>query len=584
MKRAILILFVFLFLFDLPLIAQTIEINDQSHQFVEFNDVLSLENGKWLIGGVEGPGDDHNLYFKIVDSLFEISSNNNPSQERVIEKIALRGNIGFVLNIINNQRYISKFSFNSNFLLFHSSVPISSDEIINNIEVLPNGYLVAVGYKIIGNEQRAFFKVISGNMLVEFSDYSEPGYFSDVVPLADSTFILTGAIGETQIFGGRKYNMYYEQIGDLMEGIASDQFFTLGNSYLFLKDQTLTKLDSDFQEEASMDFVNYGFIKDIAVDDEDIFLLYQNPEESPMILRLNNSLEMEDIFSLEDENFQAKSIDVSENEIGICGYLIPSFPFNNTSHLYPSTSGFFKTVSKTGISAEEEIDLEIFEVTVEDHEKDFACGAPDMTSSYHLNLKNIKVALVNKGSKTINEVDLFLEVLGLKLCVTGTPVPQFYSQKEEFSILRLEPGDTLRWRTSPLEIPQRIEDTTSVNICVWHTTVEGQRDSNPANDYFCGDVVLKTGYVEEPIIEPEGEYLFYPNPINEVLKISLLRAPYEPTLIKFYDYLGRESDVKYAIAARAKYKEFDISQLPRGFYFMRISNDLIDNMVRVYVN
>jgi hypothetical protein len=304
-----------------------------------------------------------------------------------------------------------------------------------------------------------------------------------------------------------------------------------------------------------------------------------------MVLRLNHSLEVEDFFSVGDEKFQAKSMDVSESEIGICGYLIPAVPFNNTSHLYPSTSGFLKTFSKDGMSNEEEIDLEIFEVTVEDHEKDFACGEPGTTSSYHLNLKNIKIGLVNKGSKTINDVDLFLEVLGLKLCVTGTPTPQYYFQKEEFSILRLEPGDTLRWRTSPLEFPQRIEDTSTINICVWHTTVEGRRDSNPVNDYFCGEAILKTGYVEQPIKEPtEGEYLFYPNPINEKLTVSLLRAPFEPTLIKFYDYLGRESDVKYSIAARAKYKEFDISQLASGFYFVHISNEFFEDMIRVYVN
>jgi hypothetical protein len=585
MKRAILILFVFLAQFDLPLVAQSMEINDQSRQFVEFNNVLSLGDGKWLLGGVEDPGGDNNLYFKIVDSLFEITSNNNTSQERIIEKMVVKGNVGFVLNTINNQEYISKFSFSSNSLLFHSSALISSDEIINNIRILPNGNLVAVGYKIIDNQLRSFFKIFQGNMIVDFSDYSEPGYYSDVVSLADSTFVLTGGFGATQIFGGRKYNMYYEQIGDIMEGIESDQIFPLNNGYLLLKDQTLTKLDSDFQIETSVNFVNYGFIRDVVVDDEKAFLLYQNPGESPMILRLNSFLELEDLFSVEDEKFQAKSIDVSESEIGICGYLIPAVPFNNTPHMHPSTSGFFKTFSKNEMSNEEEMDLEIFEVTVEDHEKDFACGEPGTTSSYHLNLKNIKVGLVNKGSKTINDVDLFLEVLGLKLCVTGTPTPQYYFQKEEFSILRLEPGDTLRWRTSPFEFPQRIEDTSTINICVWHTTVEGRRDFNPINDYFCGEVVLKTGYVEEPIKEPtEGEYLFYPNPINEKLTVSLLRAPYEPTLIKFYDYLGRESDVKYSIAARAKYKEFDISQLPSGFYFVRISNEFFEDMIRVYVN
>lgn len=586
MKKAILILFVFLTQFNLPLVSQAIEINEQSHQFVEFNNVLSLENDKWLIGG-DMPNQESDFYFKIVDSLSQISAINNPIfSEREIEKIEVRGNLGYVLNKINGGSYISRFSINSNFISLQNSEPIESDEKINNLKILPNGKLVAVGYKIINNQFRAFLKILKSNGVVDFIDYSTPGYYSDVVPLPDSTFILTGGFGENQIFGGRKYNQYYEQLGDIMEGIESDQIFSIeNNGYLLLKDQTITKLDNDFQIETSVDFGSYGEMIDLAVDNENSFLLYQKEGEAPMILRINHSLEIEDSFSAEDENFQAKSMDVSESELGIGGYLIPNIPFNNTLFLYPSISGFFKIFSKNGIGSDEDIDLEIFEVTVEDHEKDFDCGAPEMTSSYHLNLKKIKVGLVNKGSKTINDVDLFMEVLGLKLCVTGTPTPQYYLQKEEFSLLRLDPGDTLRWRISSLEFPQRIEDTTSINICVWHTTVEGQRDNNPANDYFCGEVDLETGYVEAPIIEPtEGEYLFFPNPINEKLTVSLLRAPYQPTSIKFYDYLGRELDIKYSIAARAKYKEFDASELPSGFYFMRISNDLFEDMIRVYVN
>lgn len=588
MKKAILILSIFLTQFHFSLVAQSVEINDQSQQFVEINNVLTIGNERWLLAGSADSGNENELYLKTLDSLTEINAfnNSNISQTRIVEKVEVQGNLGYALTSIDNQKYISRFSINFSSILFHNHVSVASDEIINNLKILPSGNVIVVGYKTIDNQIRAFFKVIKPSSAVEFSDYFMSGYFSDVVVSSDSTFILTGKFGENQTFGGKKYNQYYEQEGDIMPDLESDQIFPIeNNGYLLLKYQTITKLDNDFQIEASVDFGSYGLMINMAVDDENAFLLYQEEEESPMILRINHSLEVEDFFAVEDKNFRAQSMDVSENEIGIGGYLIPSIPFNNTPYIYPSTSGYFKTFLKNGTTENEDFDLEIIGVTVGDHEKDFLCGLPETTNSYHLNLKKIKVGFVNKGTKVINDVALFMEAHGVELCGTGTPTTKYHVWKESISLLNLEPNDTSWWRISSAEFSQKIEDTTSVNICVWHTTVEDRRDLNADNDYFCGEVFLEKGYVEPPIIEPtEGEYLIYPNPLDEVMKVSLLRAPFEPTLIKFYDYVGREVGQKYLIAPRAQFKEFDISQLPSGFYYMRISNDLFEDIVRVYVN
>jgi len=522
-----------------------------------------------------------------VDSLSEFSASNIANQnQRVVEKIITKGNRGYIINTINNQPYISRFTIGSSSISFGISKPILPDEKVNGLGILSNGDLVTVGYKIVDNESRTFLKIYSSHLGIRFIDYETPGYFNDVVVLSDTTFMLTGSFGETQLFGGRVYNQYYEQQGDIMEDLESDQIFQIeNNGYLLLKNQTITKLDNDFQIEHSADFGSYGSMIDMEEDDENVFLLYQKPEEPPMVLKLNLDLDVEDAFFVEDEKFRANDMAVSETELGIGGYLIPTIPFNNTSNLYSSTSGYFKTFSKEGISASHDFDLEIFEVTVEDHEKDFSCNEPEKTSSYQLDLKNIKLGLVNHGSKTINNVELFMEILGVELCVTNVSIPKYHLQQDELSLLRLEPGDTLRWRIFTSEFPQRIEDTTSINLCVWHTTVENKKDVNPANDYFCGEVTLETGYVEPPIIEPtEGEYLMFPNPLNDVMTVSLAEEPFDPTVIEFYDYMGRELDLKYFIAARAKYKEFDVSQLPSGFYFMKISNDIFEDMIRVYVN
>ena len=84
-----------------------------------------------------------------------------------------------------------------------------------------------------------------------------------------------------------------------------------------------------------------------------------------------------------------------------------------------------------------------------------------------------------------------------------------------------------------------MDDSTSVDICVWHTSVDNQRDQNDDDNYFCGEVELKKGYVEPPIIEPVDDEVFvYPNPINDFVKVSLKQAPTSPTLIEFYETLS----------------------------------------------
>ena len=589
MKKAILILTVLLVQFNFSLVAQTIEINDQSLQYATIENVFYLGNEKWLLGGDAEEIYEEELYLKVVDSLSEISVAIDPNSSTIItiEKFKVKGNLGYGLFRRNGARVIGRFEIFPTHISILGFLGIAADEVIQNFEVLPNGNLVVVGTKVVGSEYRGVDRVLNAgiNSLI-FEDYLSPGYFSDVLVMPDSTFLLTGGFGENQIFGGKKYSQTYEELGDIMEGIESDQIFPIeNNGYLLLKDQTITKLDNDFQIETSVDFASYGLILNMVVDDENVFLLYQEYGATAMILRINHSLEVENSFELEDENFRAESMDVSENEIGIGGYVIPNVPFSNTPSLYPSTSGYFKTFSKNGMSEGEDVDLEIIGVKVVDHEKEYYCGLPEMTSSYLLHLKNIKVGLVNKGTTVINSVDLFMEVVGLNLCVTGTPTSKYYSWQEHFSLLNLEPNDTLWWRISPIEFIQKIEDTTSVNLCMWHTSVENKRDLNPANDYFCGDVPLETGYVEPPIIEPnQGEVLIFPNPLNEKMTVSLSQVPFDPTVIEFYDYMGRALDLKYFIAPRAKYKEFDISQLASGFYFCKISNDLFEDMIRVYVN
>ncbi len=587
MKKAILILSLFFLQTSSILQAQLLEHNDQTFQYVQFTSIQNFNGGNWLLGGNSNSGGDDGLYLVSIDSTSVNKIAGNFYNYNNVDQLVISSDFGAgyilikddetylarVYNALENPALTGKYTFNDN-------------EEILKIEVIDGNKVIALGRKTVDGEDRAFFKIFKNSFQVEFADYTYPGYYSDYQKINDSTFYVTGSNLD---YGGRKYNQYYEDQGLVLENLESDRVFPLGEfqneGYFFLKDKTITKTTSSFIELSSVNFESYGEMIDMEADHNFGYLLFQDEGEVAKILKIDGSLQVVSSFDIDDELFVVNELELSDGEIGIGGYLIPNIPFNNTPFLYPHTSGFFKVFSKNGISSEREMDLEIADVKIEDHEKNFTCGSPDQSEVFDLNLKNIKVTMINRGTKTINKAEIFVEAKGMEECSSSQITPKYHRQKDDLTLLRMEPGDTLIWRISAFEFSQSIQDSTEVELCIWATTVENERDKNDENNYFCGKVTLGNGYFETPIVEPTNdEFLIYPNPLKEIMKVSLLQAPFEPTLIEFYDYLGREVGQRYFIAARAKYKEFDISQLPSGFYYMRISNDVFEDIVRVYMN
>ena len=587
MKKYIIAISIFVFLIHTNLFAQTIELNEQVEKHSEVIKIHSLENNRWFVSGSINELDHSLFYFSIVDTS-ELIKTNDFLDGYAVKKLMIKDDFGFAwyINDYNGKDGVIRINIDSNsFNLFGQTDFFfnPTNEIINEMEILPNGKLMILGTKTIGSEQRAFFKILRENFVVDYEDYLTLGYYDKILINPNSSFILSGRLGSDLVYGVKSYDWNYQPQGDIIEFPEPDKIFRIGEEYFVLKNEILSSLDSNYQIASSISLEDYGQRIDLESDDENAFLLFQNEEEAPMILKINTELEVVDYFAVEDKYFRANDLHLSNDEIGIGGLLIPNIPFNNTPFLYPSTSGYFKTFSKNGISEEEDIELEIIDVRIDDYEKKYTCGAADLSDVYLLNLKNTRVSFVNKGTTTINDITLFIEAKGTESCVTSSFDPTYYTQREDIK-LWLEPGDTIHWRISALEFPQKTVDSTSVELCVWHTSVENQRDQNPDNNYFCGEVELDISYVELPIVKPDDQVLIYPNPIKDLIKVSLKQAPFESTLIEFHDFLGRKLEQKYLIAPRAQYKEFDVSQIPSGFYFVRISNDLINEGVLVYVN
>ncbi len=585
MKKNIITFSVFLFLINSSLRAQSVELNEQIGQYSQIRKIQLVENDKWLISGEINELDDLSVYFSVIDTS-ELIKPDLFLDGYKIKKIRIKDDVGFawIINENNGKDGLVRIEVDSNSLTLTNQIEIEDNEVINEVEILQTGKLIILGSKMIGLEQRAFFKILQNNFVVEHENYLTQGYFDSILVYPNSHFMLIGRLGSNLVYGGRKYEWSYQPQGDIIEFPESDKLFTIGEKYFVLNNQTLSKLDSGFQIENSINLESYGQVVDLESDDENAFLLFQNEEEAPMILKINTELEAIDFIELEDQYFRVNDMYLSDDEIGLGGFLIPSIPFNNFPFLYPSTSGYFKTYSKDGMTQDENIDLEIIDVKIEDYEKKYTCGPAGIADAYLLNLKKIKVRMVNKGTTTINNVSLFSQGKGVGNCVSNSD-PEYYLLREDLKMLSLDPGDTVQWRIPTLEFAQKSTDSTSVELCVWYTVVDNQRDQNSDNNYFCGEVKLERPFEEFPIVKPtEEEVLISPNPLNDHMTISLLQAPFEPTVIEFSDFLGRKLEQKYVIAPRAKYKEFDISKIPSGFHFIFITNDLISKGVLVYVN
>ena len=590
MKKAILILFIFLFQNNSFLQAQSLELVEQSRQFVQINTILNYNDDNWILGGSSNSVEDDDWYFVSLDSNGIKLPNQNLFEYKNIDQITISED-GQWSNVLvkGSKTYLSRFYLTSLLIINgRHTLDEEGEEILKVISLSQNRVLV-LGSKIVNSEKRALVRVLAPFYTVAFEDYSTPGYFNDYIRLNDNTFYVTGNI---MGYGGREFNQDYENQGDILQGLESDRIFkvgqTQGEGFFLLKNQTVTKVNSSLFNEGSVNFGSYGECIDMEVDHEFGYLLFQKVGEAPMVLKINSDLELVNSFQVEDEYFIANDMSLSNERIGIGGYLIPSIPDYTAPFLYPTTAGFFRTYSKDGMAKERELDLGIIDIKVEDYEKKYTCGPREIANNYELNLKNIKVTLVNEGTKVINKAEIFIEAKGVGKCYTADQTtPSYYHHKAEFDLLHLEPGDTASWRLSPFEFkfPQNIQDTTEVELCAWIVSVENERDVTHGNNYFCKEVTLEKGYVESPIVTPtEDNFIIYPNPLDQVMKVSLLNAPFEPTLIELYDFLGREVGQKYYIASRAKYKEFDIAQIPSGFYYLRISNDLFEEVVRVYVN
>lgn len=203
MKKTKLILLILLSQFNSFLVAQSIELNDQTFQFVDFKMVESISDDQWLLIGTRESSEDHRFFFATIDSLVLIDSHHEFSDVINLKKVEIRGTIGYVLIKVFTETHLIRFQINPNseiiFDFFNKHIFDDNEEILE-IKILPNTNIIAVGRKTVGSEKRAFIKILTNYLgSIEYENYSAPGYFNDIFLYPDSSFLLTGSFGTNTI-------------------------------------------------------------------------------------------------------------------------------------------------------------------------------------------------------------------------------------------------------------------------------------------------------------------------------------------------------------------------------------------------
>ncbi|MFK7775773.1 MAG: T9SS type A sorting domain-containing protein, partial [Saprospiraceae bacterium] len=258
-----------------------------------------------------------------------------------------------------------------------------------------------------------------------------------------------------------------------------------------------------------------------------------------------------------------------------------NIPDQGVPYSYPKITASFYSYSKNETPSFSNNNLQIESVRV--HKFDRVKDCTPHFNKYNLLMKIVEVYVVNKGDIPIEEFNLFIRAASLQNCSDYNPEGIPYDQEKSISGIMLMPGDSMKVLFQDMKFPQFIIDSAKVNLCVWTNAVNQKIDIDMSDNIICSEFeLIQTEYVEAPIITPEeNELLIYPNPSSDHIAVSLKTAPFDPSLIEFFDMIGRRMQSNL-IAPRATFKEIDISNLPKGIYFVRVKNDLIEETVRFF--
>ena len=567
--------------------AQSFELNEQKGQYTEINSALSIDNGKWFLGGGYNKSNSlstHRPYMQLLNEGGTIWGKNGDGFINKVSKIKRKGEFAFQLGTIyvisNDVNYIQKIQLQDSSVVELNDSWISGENIfLYDLEVLSNGKVIVVGEDLDSPTPRVFFKEFSNDLEMEQEITDDIGFIHDIEILNDSTFLVAGKIGINNTHGIELYNLDYEKIEEYWYDMSVDKIEMLNDGNFFIAEkENLFIATSDFQIYKSIILSDYGKVIDIESDENSIIVLAQGEDSPPTILEYNYDYELVNSLTYGSRFLRIRDLVLSQEEIAITGYVVPSFPLEyeveyERPHL--STSGFFKSIPR---SLEVEIpsnDLKIVDVRIPFFKKENECLGKYNRGFVNIDINNVLVDIVNNGNDTISGGNLFIEMEGLITCSDRFSNNETtHLKKEIFFNQNIPPNDTTTLNIPDFEIFQRLSKSYHVDLCAWVTAIDRKLDTNEENDFFCGKVRLPG----VNFLDSKELVGVYPNPANDFLNISFKYTYPNNTELKIFNSIG-VCVYKNTLSIPSNKKSLSIAKLPPGIYFLSVENDEIKETV-----
>ena len=577
--------------------AQLFNWNLQFFNYTKTFDALSLDNGKWLVGlnfSDEIFYGSSNGQLLLVDSegttLWEDFSLNGITGRKEFIKFLREDDIVFILvNSTVGESYILKYLIEENELSFIDMYFAGGTQYFFDMAFLPNGDIVGGG-KNYDSISRSYIAVISQDFEIKFEAVGVNGFIEDVEILDENSFITVGNFNDSINHSVRKYDLSYNHLGNFETDFNPREIKQTDNGKIFsAKNRRLYLLNDIFETDSVLVLPGSNNIIDLKIEENIIYALIEKDDVAVEILEIDDELNIIDSYPIENPDFRASSFLINADTFSLIGFVDPTVPTTGGSpstERDPSTSACIYSFVKNEPFDFPPNDLEVESVEIAKFKNVEDCG--DIYDDlYNLDLQKVNVQIVNRGEQTIDQFHLFMQTKGVFNCLNFPAQTAYHLEKINFEEVNLSPGDSMVVSFLNTKIPRFIADTSFIDICVWATAVNGRIDTDLSNNYFCGQKELIqtiSANPEAPIVTPhEEEVLIYPNPANDWLAVSLKSEPFEFTSIEFFDVIGRKVKHDY-ISARAKYKELDLTNLPRGIYFVRVKNDLFEKTISLIKN
>lgn len=359
-------------------------------------------------------------------------------------------------------------------------------------------------------------------------------------------------------------------IWEFGEGLGQQVKYWPSQKRLMVRaEDKLYQMDRELNQIAEVSLDLYGQFESMAFDSSHCYLLGRGLDAQRMVIVFDTALNYVADFPVGNAYQVATNFVVDGDQLIIVGDEVPD-PFEgiaNTAmwerpYQHRGSALFIQTYDLNGTATPLKTDVALTRVElahISDPVNNGMCYWPE-SDVYSYTIEGIRVKVANEGTEVLNDLSLNIRFDPCSfICPTATTFIR------SFSNLNIQPGQTTELGFGNIDVFY-VPLESSVNLCVWPSVPNGKLDANPENNEVC-EMFLVTSTEEE--MEARAVRVF-PNPANDLLIVDWGMDISNIQTITLLDNVGRILDLRDWNELHNGL-ELDISRLPQGIYYLKIS-------------